>query len=210
MRKALIHQFFKELDRELKKPAEIILTGAAAGSLLGVVRPSVDIDFEIRVRSARRSADRLEVREAVQRAAEKAGVAVNYSENIGHWSMIEYLDYRRTALPHQSLGRLRIKLMAPEYWTIGKMGRFYEVDIRDVLKMIRRRKLKPEALIRLWGRAFRASPLSLDLGNFRHHVTHFIERYGKAAWGREFDRVKAVALFEKACGLRRPARKKIR
>lgn len=37
MKKAVIHQFFKELDQELGRPAEVILTEAAAGSLLGKV-----------------------------------------------------------------------------------------------------------------------------------------------------------------------------
>ncbi len=198
MKKALIRRFFKELDQELRKPAEIILTGAAAGSLLGVVRPSLDIDFEIRLKQRKRQASQLEAREIIQRIAEKVGVAVNYSENIGHWSMIHLLDYRKTALPCFRVGQLNIQVMAPPYWTIGKMARFLEVDIRDMVRMIRKKKLKPKELISLWGKALRSSPLSLELGSFSRNVTYFMGHYGKQVWGRKFNAEKGIALFNRS------------
>lgn len=201
MKKALIHRFFKELDQELGRPAEVILTGAAAGSLLGVVRPSMDIDFQIKVRWGRKRPELSEVREAIQRAAEKTGVAVNYSEDIGHWSMINFLNYSQTALSYGRIGQLRIQIMGPKHWTIGKMGRFLELDIRDILRVIQRRKLKSDRLISLWGRALRSSPLSLELGTFRRNVIYFIERYGKKAWGRTFARDRAIRLFKKSAGI---------
>lgn len=202
MKKALIHRFFKELDRELANPAEIILTGAAAGSLLGVIRPSMDLDFEIRTRSGKKLEDRLELRDAIQRVSERVGIAVNYSEDIGHWSMIDLLDYRKTAIPYREMRKLHLKIMAPAHWTIGKMGRFLEVDIRDVFRMIKRKKLKWEHLIPLWGEALHSSLLSLNLGDFRRNVTYFIRRYGKQAWGRQFDVEKGVALFERSSRLK--------
>lgn len=116
--------------------------------------------------------------------------------------MINLLNYRRTALPYQRIGRLNVKIMAPDYWTIGKMGRFYGVDIRDVAQMIRRRRLKPEILIPLWGKALRSSPLSLALGNFRRNVAYFIQHYGKKAWGKGFDPANGIALFEKAARIK--------
>jgi len=198
MKKALIRRFFKELDQELRKPAEIILTGAAAGSLLGVVRPSLDIDFEIRLKQRKRQASQLETRKAIQRIAEKVGVAVNYSENIGHGSMIDLLDYRKTALPYLRAGQLHIRIMAPAHWTIGKMARFLEVDIRDMIRMIRRKKLRPEELIALWSKALRSSPLSLELGSFSRNVIYFMRHYGKQVWGRKFDAEKGIALFNRS------------
>lgn len=202
MRKALIHRFFRELDRELGRPAEIIVTGAAAGALLGVVRPSVDIDFEIRPKSWPKAGGPFELREAIQRAAQRTKIAVNYSEDIGHWSMIDLLDYRRTARPYRVIGRLRVKIISPEYWTIGKMGRFYQADLRDVLRMTQRKRLKPKTLLPLWGRALRSSPLSPALGSFRRNVTYFIEHYGRKIWGKDFDPQKGVALFEKTAGIK--------
>lgn len=201
MKKVLINRFFRELDRELDKRAEVIVTGAAAGSLLGVARPSLDIDFEIRIHSSGGPAHFAHCRDAIERAAQKTGIAVNYSEDIGHGSMIDLLDYRKQALPYQQIGKLQIRLMSPEYWTIGKMDRFLEVDLRDILRMIKRRQLKSQRLISLWGRALTASPLSLNSGSFSRNVTHFIERYGKKIWGRDFDTDRAVILFKKTAGI---------
>ena len=208
MKKTLILRFFKELDRELKCPAEIILTGAAAGSLLGVVRPSLDIDFEIRTRAAKRTENFSGIRNAIQKAAEKAGIAVNYSEDIGHWSMIDLLDYRQSALPYRQIGRLHLKVMEPSHWTIGKMGRFLEMDIRDMIRMIKRKKLKPEGLITLWARALRSSPLSLNLEIFSRNVTYFIRHCGKRVWGKAFRADKMMTLFEKTAGIKKEEKRK--
>ena len=198
MKKALIYHFFRELDQELGRPAEIILTGAAAGSLLGVLRPSMDIDFEIRIKSRKNRNHLLKIKDTIQTVAEKVGIAVNFSENIGHWSMINLLDYQKRALPYWKIGKLDIKIMDPAFWTIGKMSRFLEVDIHDILRMIKRKRLKPDALIPLWGRAFRSSPLSLELGNFHRNVAYFITRYGKRVWGRKFDPERGLCQFKKS------------
>lgn len=198
MKKSFVERYFREFDRQWGRPAEIILTGAAAGALLGHVRPSLDIDFEIRTVKAKGAS----LDEAIRRVSEKTGITVNYSEDISHWSMIDLLDYRKTALPYKTIGKLRIKLMAPEYWTIGKMGRFIEPDIRDLVKIIRKRKLSQERLIRLWGRALRSSPLSLASGQFRGHVVDFVKSYGKSLWGKNFDPDKAIAVFQRAARIR--------
>lgn len=198
MNRPFIDQFFAELDRELGDRAEIILTGAAAGSLWGQIRPSLDIDFEIRFPDSKKSFSPSEVSEAIQRASAKIGTAVNYSEDISRWSMIDYLDYRKAALPYKTIGRLRIKLMAPGHWTIGKMARFFEIDIEDLLKVIRLKKLKPGPLIKLWGEALRESPLSGVSGQFRDHVISFLKEYGKSLWGRRFNAEESIALFKRA------------
>ena len=195
MKKNLIDQFFLELDRGLQAPAEIILTGAAAGALLGQIRPSVDIDFEIR--SAKKNLE-----EAIQQASNRTGIAANYSEDISHWSMIDYLDYRKTARPYKKIGQLQIKIMAPEYWTIGKMSRFLESDIQDILKIIRKKKLTAERLAKLWGKALRSSPLSDISGQFRDHVIYFFTHYGRGLWGKDFDPEKMALLFKKEAGLK--------
>jgi hypothetical protein len=198
VKRSFIERYFRELDRQWGRPAEIILTGAAAGALLGHVRPSLDIDFEIRTAKERDAS----VDEALRRVSEKTGITVNYSEDNSHWSMIDLLDYRNTAFPYKTIGKLRIKLMAPEYWTLGKMGRFIEPDIRDLIKIIRKRKLPAERLIRLWGRALRSSPLSLASGQFRDHVTVFLEHYGKSVWGKPFDSKQGVVLFKRIAWIR--------
>lgn len=196
MRPRIIDRYFTILNDELDYPAEILLTGAAAGSLFGYIRPSLDVDFEIRIKGKKK--DETLIHEAIKKASTKSGIAANYSGDISHWSMISFLDYRNHTLPYKKLGRLEIKLIAPEYWTIGKMARFLELDIRDMVKVIRKRKLSPNQLARLWGRAMEASSLSLASWQFRDHVIYFFDRYGKRVWGKKFDPLCAISLFKRS------------
>lgn len=185
MRKRQIDLFFKELDKALNLKAEIILLGASAGSLMGHIRPSFDIDFEIR--AAGRKPDKNRISKVILDTARKVRVAVNYSENVDHWSMVSYLDYRKTAVPYKTFGKLNVKLIAPAYWTIGKMARYYALDIKDVAVIIRKKKLQPRALVKLWKLAMDQSDLSLELGQFKKHAVHFLETQGKRLWGKTFD-----------------------
>lgn len=184
MRKKQIDFFFRELDTALNQKAGIILLGASAGSLMGHIRPSVDIDFEIR--PAVHVKNKKTFEEKILATARKARVAVNFSEDIGHWSMVDYLDYRKTALPYKQFGKLKVRLIAPAYWTIGKMARYYALDAKDMAAIIRKKKLKPGALVRLWKRALDSSDLSLELGQFRKHAVHFLKNYGRRLWGKRF------------------------
>lgn len=183
MHKRQIDFFFRELDKALGLKADIILLGASAGSLMGHIRPSFDIDFEIRLGQARQNRKKIE--ETILRTARKARVAVNFSENVDHWSMVSYLDYRKTALPYKKFGKLNVKLIAPEYWTIGKMARYYALDAKDIAAIIKRKKLKLQPLVRLWRRALESSDLSLELGQFKTHMTHFLRTYGPRLWGKK-------------------------
>lgn len=186
MRKRQIDFFFSELDRALGRHAEIILTGAAAGSLMGHVRPSLDLDFEIRPsRSAKMKPAVLE--KTLLETARKAGLAVNYSEDISHWNMISFLDYRKKAVLYGRFGRLTVRLMDPATWTIGKITRYYALDALDVAAVIRKQKLKPGPLVGLWKRALGASPMSLQLGQFKEHAAHFLKNHGRRLWGKSFD-----------------------
>ena len=178
MNKRQIDLFFKTLDQKLAARANVILTGASAGSLMGHIRPSFDIDFEIRLQK-KTPGLKAKLETAINQAAQIAGVAVNYSESIAGWSRINYLNYRKTAIPYKTIGKLRIQLIAPEYWTIGKMARFYELDIQDMLKIIKKKKLKADTLIHIWVKAIRSSDLSLELGQFRDHVVYFLKHYAK-------------------------------
>ena len=99
------------------------------------------------------------------------------------------------------MGNLDIKLMAPEYWTIGKIARFLEMDTSDVVHVIKKKKIDPDELIGLWARAFKASALSLTKKQFLDHANAFIKTYGKMAWGKSFDSEKALAKFKKSSGL---------
>ncbi len=196
MNKKKIHEFFKRLDRHLDQKATVIVVGAGAASLMGHVRPSFDIDFEIRL-SRSTPAQKRKLAETILKTARETGVAVNFSENIGGWSMVSYLDYRKTALPYKEFGKLDVKLIEPCYWTIGKMTRFLELDIQDMVKIIRKKKIKPKRVISVWAQAFRSSDLSLELGQFKEHVLFFLKQYSKKLWGKEADPEKLSASFLK-------------
>ena len=202
MKQRQIDLFFKVLDAELGKKGEVILVGASAGSLMGHVRPSADIDFEIRLKSSSSANAKAGLADAIRKASVVAGVAVNYSENVGGWSRINYLDYRKTAFSYKNFGKLRVKIIAPPYWTIGKMARFLELDIQDIAKIIRAKKISSQVLIRVWAKALKASDLSLELGQFRDHVFYFLKRYGKRLWGKDFDFEQSRKSFSKQAGLR--------
>ncbi len=195
MRKKQIDMFFRELDKALQRKADIILLGASAGTLMGHIRPSFDIDFEIRLSGSRR-AGRSGVDKMILETAQKVGLAVNFSENVDHWSMVSFLDYRKTALKYKIFGRLTVKLIAPEYWTIGKIARYYALDARDVAAIIRKKKLRPEKLVRLWRHALEASDLSLELGLFKRHAGHFLKTYGKKLWSKSFRAKKFISFLE--------------
>lgn len=184
MHKRQIDYFFRELDKALNQKADIILLGASAGSLMGHIRPSFDIDFEIRLKGSNRAKRNQE--ELILKTARQVGVAVNFSEDVSHGSMISYLNYRKTAAFYKQFGKLRVKLIAPEYWTIGKMARYYALDARDVAAIIRKKRLRPGPLVDLWKKALKHSDLSLELGQFKKHIGHFLKSYGRRLWGKSF------------------------
>lgn len=197
MRKKEIDSFFETLDKELGLPADVILTGAAAGSLLGNVRPSVDIDFQMKLRGKTSENMGLRSEEAVQKTSEKTGIAVNFSESFARWGMISLLDYEKHALPYKAIGRLDIKILSPDYWTIGKMGRFYSIDVQDIIAITRKHALDASHLIKLWAKALHDSPPSLARKDFYDHVIYFLKKYGSKIWGKNFDAEKVAKDFDK-------------
>lgn len=202
MKKDIVDLFFLELDRALATPASVILTGAAAGAIYGNVRHSADIDFEIRLKRRKTDGQRQDeiVERLIREVSSSLGISANYSDDISHWSMIDYLNYRRSSISYKKIGRIDIRLLAPEYWTIGKMARFLEIDVNDMIKVIKKKRLRTEVLISLWARALRRSPLSLAKGQFRRNVENFFHMHGKKIWGRAFDRERAINDFRRSAG----------
>lgn len=210
MQKSIIDIFFIELDRALSGPASVILTGAAAGAIYGNVRQSADIDFEIRLKRKKKKRGRSQdeiIQGLIREVSSKLGIAANYSDDISHWSMIDYLDYRKSSIPYKKIGQIDIRLMAPENWTIGKMTRFLEIDVKDLIKVIRKKRLRAGRLLSLWARALRASPLSRTKGQFRRNVENFLHMHGKRLWGTAFDKQKAINDFRRLAGLKAAVKK---
>ena len=197
MTRRQIERFFRLMAEAASEPATVIVTGAAAGSLWGHVRPSLDIDFALRPTSRHRRAwPNLE--DAVEQATRLTGIRANYAEDIDRWSSVSLLDYRRHARPFRRFGRLRVQLMDPAYWSIGKVSRYLDPDVRDLVAVLRRRRVAPRPLVRLWARAVRRSPRSPALTQFCRQAEHFLRAYGRRIWGTAFHSERTIEEFRRA------------
>lgn len=190
-----IDHFFDLLARELDQPVTVILTGAAAGSLLGHVRPSRDIDFAIR--PARRGANQWQrVEEAIDRATQRSGISVNYAEDIDRWGAISLMDYARHTRPYRRFGRVRVRLLDPAYWSIGKISRYLDPDVQDLVGVLSRHPVPPQRLLTIWAKALRVSPRSTTSTAFRHQAEHFLRTYGMRIWGKRFNPERSIKKFQ--------------
>ncbi|MFT5207881.1 MAG: hypothetical protein ACI9CF_001641 [Candidatus Omnitrophota bacterium] len=185
MKESDLITFFTELDKLLQIRCDIILTGASAGMLMGHIRPSLDIDFEIRPLD-RQDKQQLgnQLPHVISEVTKVIPVAADYSGDISHWGQINYLDYRDTALPYKVIGLLQVRIMAPEYWTIGKMTRYIAQDIEDIKIIIKSKHIQPEPLINLWAKALNSSELSLTCSSFKRHVSDFITTNATTLWNQ--------------------------
>ncbi|OGX41042.1 MAG: hypothetical protein A3C53_06665 [Omnitrophica WOR_2 bacterium RIFCSPHIGHO2_02_FULL_68_15] len=196
-----IARFFTVMARALDAPATVVLTGAAAGTLMGAGRPSLDVDFAVVLPWGRPAVPWSRVEQAVQAATRQTGIAAQFAEDISRWSLISFLEYRRHTRPYRRFGRLDVRVLEPPYWAIGKLTRYLDLDVEDLIRVLRRARLAPEPLARLWGRALKASPRSDACWSFRRHVETFFHRHGPAIWGRAFASARALAAFHRAAGL---------
>ena len=196
-----IEHFLRVLAAQLNRPARAYVTGAAAAALWGRVRPSVDIDLGIELTGPRSRRDWQAVETAVERTRHLTGIPANVAEDIDRWGMITLLDYRRSSRRHRRFEQLDVRLLHPTNWSIGKVTRFLDSDVRDVVSVFRGKGVKPNAAATTWGRALRASPPSTAQFQFRRNVDYFFTHYGRAIWGRAFDIAVAVRAFERAAGV---------
>jgi hypothetical protein len=200
-----IEHFLAILAKELGRPAKLYLTGAAAAALWGRVRPSIDIDFGIEapVRGGRN----VSVEEAVDRTTRLSGIAASFAEDIDRWGMITLLDYRRSSRVYARFGALEVRLLHPVNWAIGKLTRFLEPDVRDVIEVFRRQAVDSKLAARTWGRALRASPASTAQALFRSQVEYLFRHHGRRIWGPKFDADDAVKRFGRAARITGAARR---
>lgn len=200
MKPKQVEEFFEVLWAQLQAPVTIYLTGACAAALLGGVRPSQDVDFGLRL-PARSKLGWQQVYACVQRTSQITGVPASVAEDIDRWGMITLLDYQKRSTRHAMIGQLDLRILSPAHWAIGKLTRYLEPDVLDMVTVLRRQKVDALASVRLWGKALRASPPSTTQFQFRGQVEAFLSHHGKAVWGRSFDVQKAVKAFHLAAGI---------
>jgi hypothetical protein len=192
-----IDRFLKTLAAEVGTPARAYLTGAAAAALWGRVRPSLDVDLGLELKRGAK-ADWESIERAVERTTRLTGIPVNIAEDIDRWGMITLLDYRRSSRRYRQFGLLEVRLLHPANWSIGKLTRNLDADIRDVAEVFRRQTVPVAKVASTWGRALRASPASTTQFQFRRNVEHFFHHRGRAIWGASFDPAAAIASFQRA------------
>lgn len=203
MNQRQIDRFFQVLSRQFNEDVVVLLTGAAAGTIWGQARPSVDVDFAVQMRRPNDETwEKLEA--AIERTVKLTGIQANYAEDIDRWGLITLLDYKRRTHPYRRFGRLQVRLLDPGYWSIGKMTRYLDPDVTDMVRVFKRQKIPAGRLARLWGRALKRSPRSTALLQFRRQVEDFLRTYGPTIWGRKFDAGKTMRRFYKAAGITPP------
>jgi hypothetical protein len=198
--KRQIDRFFATLAAELGVPARAFVTGATAAALWGRVRPSQDIDLGLELRS-KTAVGWAAVEQAVERTTRLTGIPTNVAEDIDRWGMITLLDYKRSSRLYRRFDRLEVRLLDPMHWSIGKLTRNLDADIRDVAEVFRARRVSPVRAARTWGRALRASPASTTQLVFRRNVEDFLGREGRRVWGKRFDAEPALRAFARAAHL---------
>ena len=198
-----IDSFFLALDKEIESPLKIILTGAMAGIILGSIRPSMDIDFEIEFSpyEKQNQGAAQKIQEAISRVSKKVRLPAQYSENIQGWSQISFLNYRETSLLYKKIGKIEVRYLSCEHWTIGKIARYLPLDKMDVSFVLKNKPIPYEKIISIWARAVKNSALSDRSGEFKNHAIDFIKHEGGKIWGNTFDSGKAIEYFKKETGI---------
>ncbi len=195
-----IDRFFRTLSRQWDGPLKVILTGAAAGAVWGCVRPSVDIDFAVEPAGKGERVWR-GIEEALRRTTALTGIPANYAQDIDRWGQISLLDYKRHASVYKRFGSVRVYTLEPAYWSIGKVTRYLDPDIEDLVAALSRRKVPARRLAGLWGEALRKSPPSAERFQFRRHVEDFLRAYGRKIWGAAFDPQPVLKEFYRRAGI---------
>ena len=202
MNRRQIDGFLAILAAELGGPARAYLTGAAAAALWGRVRPSIDIDLGLEWRGKKKHSWEA-IAAAVERTTRLTGIPTSVAEDIDRWGMITLLGYRRSSQLYRRFDQLEVRLLHPANWSIGKLTRYLDPDVRDVVEVFRRQTIAADLAVRTWGRALRASPASTAQLQFRQNVEHFIAKQGRRLWGPTFDRTAAINGFHRAAKIKR-------
>ena len=171
-----IEHFFKRLSEFITEDIDIYLLGGCALIILGASRATQDIDFEIRGASD-------ETIERIQQFCNDKNIPVNFSEDAGMWGMISINNNRNTALPYCDFGKISVRILAPLDMSIGKIERFTDIDVQDIIFIIKKFSINAEELLTAWARALNKSLKSEKNFLFRRQVESFIKTYSKKLWG---------------------------
>lgn len=172
-----IEQFFRFVDRRLKTPVRVVLTGGAVASLYGGTRVTLDIDFEVHPQDR----DWGQVQKVMEEVSQETGITPQFSSDIDRWSSIA-LPERKSRL-FKKIGKVEVRILDPAVWAIGKLTRYLPSDVEDLVTVLKSAHANPEHSVRLWGKALGVSPPASAQHSFRRHVTYFLDLYAKEIFG---------------------------
>src|ERR1700678_814806 len=195
-----IERFFKGIAKDFNEDATVYLTGAAAGALMGGGRPSLDVDFGVELKAGGAKAWE-QLADAIEKNKVLTGLGSNYDEDIDRWGMITLMDYQKHSPLFKRYGKLKVKVLEPAYWSIGKMTRYLEPDIADMEMVFQKKKVSAALLTGVWGKALKSSPRSASLLLFRKQVEDFLVHSGPKIWGKAFDAAGAIKYFHRSAGI---------
>lgn len=193
MKRQQVDQFFAELSKQWSHLTRILLVGGAGALVMGGVRPTLDVDFEVQFLSKQNSWDLFQ--EAVRAATQKVGIEAQYAESIERWSSVTLGDYRNHVERVGTYGKLEVCVLDPEYWSIGKMARYWDQDVQDMIAVFKRRKPDPMKLAQIWTDAIRHSPKSTQLMLAKKQALHFFKTFGEEIWGDSLSLERIQGLF---------------
>jgi hypothetical protein len=109
--------------------------------------------------------------------------------------VIAFPPHRQKAKPYKTFSSVTVDIMDIPTWAVGKLARYLESDVSDLIFVLKRGKPEPSGTIRLWAKALAISPPSTGQTLYKNKVLHFIRTYGPAVWGDSFDASKSEKLF---------------
>jgi hypothetical protein len=173
-----IDRFFEEFSNHCSRPVQIYLTGGVASWFLGGSRPTRDIDFAVSDGSE-------DIVRGLEDVSRDLRIPIQYSDDIQRWGMINVPNIYENATPYKNFGAVSVHLLAPEKWAIGKLNRYLESDLEDLIAVFRKQKPDLLATLAYWRRALRESPASPQQALFKRQAGHFLKHYGKSIWGKD-------------------------
>lgn len=151
---------------------------------MGGKRPTEDVDFEVMISGSESNWEKFH--EAVEAAEKITGIKGDYSSNIERRSQISFLDYRAQSRGYKKFGKITVDVLEPKYWSIGKITRYLDADVQDLVAVFQHEKTSPAELAKLWEKAFEKSGRSSELTLAKKHPAHFFKTYGEKIWGKKF------------------------
>jgi len=189
MIKSDIDAYFHALSLEWSYPTRIILNGDAYAHILTKAKVGDDLSFEIKTVHIQKLVN------ALFQIGHRLNLQVDFTENIQNGSPITYLDYRSHLRPYKSFKNIKVFLLHPSYWSLGKIVRYHDQDIMEMISVFEKWRPGESALAALWKQAMDASPKSTTLYQIPKSAFHFFRKYGVTVWGKGFSLNRIMEYF---------------